>query len=47
MQYIPSIWVIDAEGKIRHRDLSGEKLEEAVAALVEGAARPASGTKDG
>jgi len=37
--------VIDAEGKIRHRDIRGEKLEAAVATLVEGGARPASGSK--
>jgi peroxiredoxin len=35
----PTIYVIDAKGVIRHKDLSGEKLEEAVDALVAEAER--------
>jgi thiol-disulfide isomerase/thioredoxin len=34
VQYFPTIYVIDAKGVIRHKDLRGEKLEEAVNELL-------------
>jgi len=34
VQYFPTIYVIDAKGIIRHKDLRGEKLEEAVNELL-------------
>ncbi len=34
IQYFPTIYVIDANGVIRHKDLRGEELEEAVNALL-------------
>ncbi len=34
VQYYPTIYVIDTEGVIRHKDLQGEKLEEAVNHLL-------------
>jgi len=30
----PTIFVVDAEGKIRHRDLRDQELEDAVVALI-------------
>ena len=35
IQYFPTIYVIDAQGVIRHKDLRGEELEKAVNALLE------------
>ena len=35
IQYFPTIYVIDAEGVIRHKDLREEKLEAAVNELLE------------
>ena len=32
---IPTIYVLDAQGVIRHKDLQGEELEKAVNALLE------------
>lgn len=44
VQSFPTIYVIDARGVIRHKDLRGKELEKAVDALVEEAtARPAKG----
>ena len=34
VQYFPTIYVIDAKGVIRHKDLRDEKLEEAVNELL-------------
>lgn len=34
IQYFPTIYVLDAKGVIRHKDLRGEKLEEAVNELL-------------
>jgi thiol-disulfide isomerase/thioredoxin len=34
VQYFPTIYVIDAKGTIRHKDLRGEQLEEAVNELL-------------
>lgn len=34
VQYYPTIYVIDADGVIRHKDLRGEELEEAVVKLL-------------
>ena len=34
VQSWPTIYVIDAEGKIRHKNLRGEPLEQAIDALV-------------
>jgi thiol-disulfide isomerase/thioredoxin len=34
IQYFPTIYVLDAKGVIRHKDLRGEKLEEAVNDLL-------------
>ena len=34
VQYFPTIYVIDSHGIIRHKDLRGEKLEEAVLELL-------------
>jgi thiol-disulfide isomerase/thioredoxin len=40
VKYFPTIYVIDAQGIIRHKDLRGEKLEQAVnAALAESATK--------
>jgi thiol-disulfide isomerase/thioredoxin len=40
VKYFPTIYVIDAQGIIRHKDLRGEKLEQAVnAALAEAATK--------
>jgi thiol-disulfide isomerase/thioredoxin len=38
VRYFPTIYVIDAQGVIRHKDLRGEELEKAVTALLEEAA---------
>lgn len=38
VQYYPTIYVIDAKGIIRHKDLRGEKLEKAVEELLAEAA---------
>ena len=38
VQQFPTIYVIDAQGVIRHKDLRGEELEKAVNALLEEAA---------
>ncbi len=35
VRYYPTIYVIDARGVIRHKDLKGEELEKAVNALLE------------
>lgn len=35
VQYFPTIYVIDSKGVIRHKDLRGEKLEEAINSLLE------------
>jgi thiol-disulfide isomerase/thioredoxin len=35
VQGYPTIYVLDAKGVIRHKDLRGEKLEEAVNKLLE------------
>ncbi len=35
VRYFPTIYVLDAEGVIRHKDLRGEELEKAVKALLE------------
>jgi thiol-disulfide isomerase/thioredoxin len=44
VRYFPTIYVIDAKGVIRHKDLSGEELEKAVNALIEEAkGNPAKG----
>jgi thiol-disulfide isomerase/thioredoxin len=44
VKYFPTIYVLDAQGVIRHKDLSGEKLEMAVKALLEEAkTKPAKG----
>ena len=34
IEYFPTIYVIDAKGVIRHKDLRGEKLEKAVEDLL-------------
>jgi hypothetical protein len=34
VQYFPTIYVIDAKGVIRHKDLRGKKLEDAVNDLL-------------
>jgi thiol-disulfide isomerase/thioredoxin len=34
VEYFPTIYVLDAKGVIRHKDLRGEKLEEAVKVLL-------------
>ena len=34
IQYYPSTFVLDHEGRIRHRDLRGEDLDRAVEALL-------------
>ena len=38
VRYFPTIYVIDAQGMIRHKDLRGEALEKAVNALLKEAA---------
>ena len=35
VRYYPTIYVLDAQGVIRHKDLRGEELEKAVNALLE------------
>ncbi len=43
VRYYPTIYVLDAKGVIRHKDLRGEKLEEAVNALLgEAKAKPSA-----
>lgn len=39
----PTIYVLDHEGFIRHKNLRGEPLEEAIDALVEAAERGVKG----
>ncbi len=34
VEYFPTIYVIDAKGVIRHKDLRDQKLEEAVDELL-------------
>jgi thiol-disulfide isomerase/thioredoxin len=43
IQYFPTIYVLDREGVIRHKDLRGEELEKAVNALL---AEPANAAKN-
>jgi thiol-disulfide isomerase/thioredoxin len=35
VQYFPTLYVLDAKGVIRHKDLRGEELEKAVTGLIE------------
>ena len=47
MRYYPTIFVIDAQGVIRHKNLRGDELEKAVNALLEEAGNePAKGRVD-
>ena len=34
VKYYPTIYVLDAQGVIRHKDVGGEELEKAVGALL-------------
>jgi thiol-disulfide isomerase/thioredoxin len=43
IQYFPTIYVIDAKGVIRHKDLRDEKLEEAVNELLKDLEHPKAG----
>ena len=47
VRYYPTIYVIDAQGVIRHKDLRGEELEKAVNALLEEAAKTGGPVRKG